>query len=329
MQAWQVVKAGEPRDALELRDGVELPPTGPGQVRMRVSAGAVGLPDVLLCRTTYGLTPPLPFTPGEEAVGVVTEVGEGAFSRVGERVMAVSAFYLGHGAMADECLAVGETALPVPDEMEDAEAAAFSIAFHTAYVALVRRAALAPGETLLVLGGAGGTGSAALQLGKALGARVIATAGGPEKAAFCRDLGADTVVDHRSEDIAERVRALTEGKGAAVVYDPVGGDAFTAATKCIAREGRLLVIGFASGGWGEPDFYHMIHGNYSLLGVMPAGFGRAFSEEAHASLLDHWRAGRIRVPVDESFPFDRAPEAFERVASRRVTGKVVVRGRSR
>ncbi|MDJ0847735.1 MAG: NADPH:quinone oxidoreductase family protein [Myxococcota bacterium] len=324
MRAWQVVKAGEPRDALELKEGVELPPTGPGQVRMRVSAGAVGLPDVLLCRTTYGLTPPLPFTPGEEAVGVVTEVGEGAFSRVGERVMAVSAFYLGHGAMADECLAVGETALPVPDEMEDAEAAAFSIAYHTAWVALVRRGALQPGETLLVLGGAGGTGSAALQLGKALGARVIATAGGPEKVAFCEGLGADAVIDYRREDIAERVRELTAGQGAQVVYDPVGGDAFTSATKCIAREGRLLVIGFASGGWGEPDFYHVIHGNYSLLGVMPAGFGRDFTEHAQASLLDHWRAGRIRVPVDQRFPFVEAPDAFERVASGQVMGKTTV-----
>jgi NADPH2:quinone reductase len=324
MRAWRVTKPGEPRDALELVEDALLPPPGPGQVRMRVAAAAVGLPDVLLCRTTYGLTPALPFTPGEEAVGVVTAVGEGSASQPGDRVMAVSAFYLGHGALADECLAVGDFALPVPDTMEDAEAAGFPIAFHTAWVGLVRRAGLRAGETLLVLGGAGGTGSAALQLGAALGARVIATAGGAEKAAFCRGLGADAVIDHRREDIAEAVRRATGGKGADVVYDPVGGEAFTAATKCIAHEGRLLVVGFASGSWGEPNLSHLANLNYSLLGVMPGGYDRAFREEAHAGLLEHWRAGRLRTPVHAVLPFARAPEALEIVARGSAMGKVIV-----
>ncbi len=325
MRAWQVTKHGEPRDALRLLRDVEAPLPGPGQLRVRVLASAVGFPDVSMCRGNYALTPPLPFTPGQEVAGVVTEAGAGARARVGDRVMAVASFFLRHGSFAEECLALDDFAFPVPEDMEDAEAAGFTIPFHTAYVGLLRRARLESGETVLVLGAAGGTGSATLQLAKAVGARVIATAGGPVKAAFCAKLGADLVIDHSSQDIADAVREATGGRGAEVIFDAVGGDAFDAATRCIAHEGRLLVVGFASGSWGQPRPAHLVAHNYSILGVMPSGYDRPFKEEAQAFLLEHWRAGRLGTAVHKLVPFEPIPDAVELVARRAVMGRLVVK----
>jgi len=325
MRAWQVRRRGEPRDAL---DCVEVPPPepGPGQIRMRVLAAGVGLPDVYMCRGSYALTPELPFTPGQELVGIVSALGQGAQARVGERRMATSAFHFRHGSFAEQCLALDDFAQPVPDEMSDAEAAGFMIPYHTAWVGLVQRARLAAGETLLVLGAAGGSGSTALQLGKALGARVIATAGGAEKVAFCRKLGADLVIDYRSQEIAKGVLEANGGKGVDVVYDPVGGQAFTAATRCIAHEGRILAVGFGSGSWGQVVTPHLVTRSYSVLGVMPgAGYDRAFKQRAHAELLAHWKAGRLHVPLHRVFSFEDVPTAVEEVAAGKMMGKVVVR----
>jgi len=309
---------------LRLVEDARLPVPGEGQIRVRVAAAGVGLPDAHMCRGSYALTPALPFTPGQEVAGVVTAAGPGARVAVGERVMAVSAFFLGHGGFAQECLALGDFALRVPNEMEDAEAACFTIPYHTAYVGLVRRGALAAGETLLVLGAAGGTGSAALQLGLAMGARVIATAGGREKCAFCRDLGADLAIDYRSEDIASAVRDATRGRGVDVVYDPVGGDAFTAATRCIANEGRLLAVGFGSGSWGQPQVPHMVQHNYSVVGVMPSDYDHAFKVAAHDELLEHWKHGRLRVPVHERLAFERVPDAIALLTQGGVKGKLAI-----
>jgi NADPH2:quinone reductase len=324
VRAWRVERHGEPREALRCAVNRPPPEPGPGTLRLAVAAAGIGLPDVHLCRGSYALTPPLPFTPGQEAVGTVAAVGPGARARVGERVMAVSAFFLGHGSFAAQCLALDDFALPVPDGMGDAEAAGFAIAFHTAWVGLVRRAGLRAGETLLVLGGAGGSGSAALQLGAALGARVLATAGGAAKVAFCRGLGAERVIDYRSEDVAGAVREATRGRGADVVYDTAGGEAFAAATRCIAHEGRLLVVGFGSGSWGRPDAAHLVTHNYSVLGVMPGGYDRTFRAQAHSALLGHWRAGRLRVPLCDVAPFDALPAALERLAAGEVSGKLAL-----
>jgi NADPH2:quinone reductase len=324
MRAWQVRARGTPRDVLELVDA-PLPSPGPGQIRMRVLAAGVGLPDVYMCRGSYALTPELPFTPGQELVGIVTELGEGASARIGERRMATSAFNLRHGSFAQECLALDDFAQRVPDEMGDAEAAGFMIPYHTAWVGLVQRARLAEGETLLVLGAAGGSGSTALQLGKALGARVIATAGGAEKVDFCRKLGADVVIDYRSEEIARSALHATGGRGVDVVYDPVGGDAFTAATRCIAHEGRVLAVGFGSGSWGRVETPHLVARSYSVMGVMPgAGYDRAFKQRSHEDLLAHWQAGRLRVPLHRVFPFSEVPAAIEEVGQGKMMGKVVV-----
>ncbi len=322
MRTWRVRKHGEPREALEFVE-VPEPKPGPGMLRVRVAASALGLPDLLMCRGSYPLTPELPFTPGQELAGVVEEAGEGCEARPGERVMGVTGFTAGHGGFAEQALAGGRFGLPVPESMSDPEAAAFVIPYHTAYWGLVRRGQLRAGETLLVLGAAGGTGSAALQLGRALGARTIATAGGPDKAAFCRELGADVVIDYRGQDIAEAVRDATEGRGADVVYDPVGGDAFVAAANCIAAEGRILAVGFASGRWAKPSVPHLAAHNYSIVGVIPGG-DRAFKLAAQEELLCYYGNGEIRVPVHRVLPFESLPEGLEELARGRVMGKSVL-----
>ena len=314
------MRHGTPAQALALND-VAPPEPGPGFLRVRVAAAALGLPDVLMCRGAYALTPKLPFTPGQELSGVIAAAGPGARTAVGARVMAVSGFFLGHGSFAEEALALDDFCFPVPAPLGDAEAASFLIPYHTAYVGLVRRAALQPGESLLVLGAAGGTGSAALQLGRALGARVIAAARGAERAAFCREQGADAVVDPQREPLAERVRALTDGRGADVVYDPVGGEAFEAATRAVAHEGRLLAVGFASGRWGTPDPAHLVTHNYSLMGVMPGGYDRAFKAEAQARLEGWLRDGRLRVPLSRTVPFAELPAGLEALAAGGMTGR--------
>jgi NADPH2:quinone reductase len=323
MRAWQVTNHGAPREALELVD-TDVPEPGPGLLRITVSAAALGRPDLLMCRGSYALTPELPFTPGQELAGVVSAAGEGTRAKIGDRVMAVSAFFLRRGAFAEECLALDDFAFPVPDAMSDAEAAGFTIPFHTAYVGLVRRAALAPGETLLVLGGAGGTGSAAIQLGCALGARVLTTAGGPRKAEFCRSLGADLVIDYREREIGEAVREATDGRGVEVVYDPVGGAAFKAASRCIAHEGRLLIVGFASGDWGKPSAAHLVTHNYSVLGVIPSAYDRVFKLAAQEALMRHYGQGRIRVPIHASHPFRDLPAALEALETGAVAGKSIL-----
>ena len=325
MRAWQVRAHGEPREALEQ---VELPgpEPGPGQLRVRVEAAGIGLPDLLMCRGQYPLTPSLPVTPGQEVVGQVTAVGDGISLRPGERVLGVTLFFVGHGGFAEEALLVGDFALPAPETLGPAEAAGFAIPYHTAWIGLVRRAALQPGETLLVLGGSGGTGSAAIQLGRALGARVLASAGGERNVRFCRELGAERVIDRRREDIADSVRDATDGRGADVIYDPVGGDAFAAATRCIAHEGRLLVVGFASGRWGDVSSEDLAYRNYSVMGVIPSGYDHAFRLAAHKELLALHSRGAVRVPVASETPFTALPDALAALAAGDVLGKAVLLG---
>jgi NADPH2:quinone reductase len=326
MRAWQTVKRGRPMDALSLNEAAPPPEPTPGTVRLEVIAAGVGLPDAFMCQGSYALTPPtFPFTQGQEAVGRVVEWADDVENRsVGDRVMAVTSFFTGDGGFAEQCLALDDFCLPVPEDMTDAEAAGFLIPFHTAYIALVARGKLEAGETLVVIGGAGGTGQAAMQIGKALGAKVIATAGGPEKAEFCRELGADHVVDYRAEDIAEGVKAATEGRGADAIYDPVGGEAFTSATRCIAPEGRILAIGFASGSWGQVDTAHMVYNNYSVVGVIPTHYDRAFKERAQERLLGWWREGKLRPRIDELVPFEALPDALERLVAGGVKGKLAL-----
>lgn len=324
MRAWQVSGVGEPEEVLEIV-GRDRPMPGEGQVRLRVSAAALGLPDVLMCRGSYPLTPELPFIPGQDVSGVVTAVGEGVSEElVGRRVMGVTAFYAGWGGFATETLAAAGTVYDAPEALSDADAAAFYIPFHTAWIALNQRARLAQGQTLLVLGGAGGSGAAAIQLGAALGAEVIAVAGGPVKAEFCRRMGASVVVDHTTGDIATSVLDATEGRGVDVIFDPVGGSAGTASLGAIANEGQLLLVGFASGTWAEVDSADLVHRNYSAVGVYAGAYDRAFSEAAHQRLLELWDEGKLHSLLTETVTFEELPAALSRLADRSAIGKLAM-----
>lgn len=324
MRAWQVVQQGEPKDVIQLAR-VPVPEPNPGEVRIRVEAAALGLPDVFMCRGTYAFEPTLPFTPGQEVAGVVTAVGEGASTPLGARVMAVTSFFRGHGGFAEEALALDAATHAAPEAMPWADAAGFVIPYHTAYIGLVTRGHLAPGETVLVLGAAGGSGSAAIQLGKALGARVIAVAGGPEKGEICRALGADLVLDHREGHLAKVVREATNGAGADIVYDPVGGEMFAEATRCIASEGRLLAIGYASGTWADASTARLVDRNASVVGVYVGAYAKPFLTEVHEALLAHWARGEIRSTAGDPIAFEEIGEALGDIAGRRATGKIVAR----
>jgi NADPH2:quinone reductase len=322
MRAWQVRQHGEPIAALRAVD-TEVPQPGPGQVQLRVTAAALGFPDVLMCRGVYPLTPPLPFTPGQEAAGVVTAVGEGVEHVVGERIMAVTAFDTGHGGFAEHALA--RPGHRIPASMSDADAAGFYIAYITGWIGLVTRGRTQPGEALAVLGAAGGCGAAAVQLGKALGARVIAVVGGREKAEYCRRLGADEIVDHAQEPIPEALRALTGGRGVDLIYDPVGGEAASQALGGIASEGRFLGVGFASGEWAKLDMRHILLGNYAVMGVYVGAYsGATATREAVERLSALFLSGAITSGLAATVGFDELPVALERLANRTATGKTVV-----
>jgi NADPH2:quinone reductase len=323
MQAWQVTGTGEPADVLHLVD-VDVPEPGPGQARIRVTAAGIGLPDVLMCRGTYPLTPPLPFTPGQEATGTVTAVGDGVDLAIGAPVMGVTVFYEGSGSFAEECLVLAESAFAVPPGLADTEAAGFWIPHLTGWIGLVDRGRIAPGDWLAVLGAAGGSGAAAVQLGSALGARVIAIVSNEERADFCHSLGAEATVIHRDGPIAPALRELTGGRGLDLVYDPVGGSLAEDAAGALARNGRLLSVGFASGEWPSLSTVQLVMTNTSLLGVFAGGYHREELEDIHAGLAGLVADGRLRNAVTAKIPFDGLAAAAQSMAERNVVGKLVM-----
>src|SRR6202034_1992023 len=265
VKAWQVSRPGEPEDVLELAD-IPRPEPGPGQILVRVLAAAANFPDVLLCRGTYQVKMPLPFILGVELCGEVIEVGQGVTGFApGDRVIGDTA--LPHGAFAEYALMDASAALPAPAALDDAEAAPFYITYETCWVGLHRRARLQEGETLLVHAAAGGVGTGAIQVGKAAGARVIGVVGGPDKVALAKEVGADLVIDRSAEDFVAAVKQATGGKGADVIFDPVGGDVFHKSTKCVAFEGRILVVGFASGEIPTAALNHALVKNYDIIGM--------------------------------------------------------------
>lgn len=322
MRAWQVRQHGAPHEALELVDVAE-PAPGPGEVRLRVRAAAIGMPDAFMCRATYALTPPLPFVPGQEVCGIVDAVGEGVDVALGTRLMAVTNFFDGRGGFAEATIARAASAYRVPDDMSDVDAASFRIGYSTAWIGLVRRGAMQPGETLLVLGAAGGSGATAVQLGRALGARVIAVAAGAEKLAFCEQMGAHVLLDREQVDVPSAVLEATDGRGADLVYDPVGGAPAEAATRCIAAGGRLLAVGFASGRWVEVNTAHVVRRNYSLVGVYAGGYTREQTEADHEALLALAGQGSL-ASFAHVRRFDELPAAVASVADGSVIGKIVV-----
>ena len=326
MRAWKVEKFGEPAAVVTLDEDAESFEPQSDQVKVRVEAAGLGLPDVLMCRDNYPLTPPLPFVPSQEAAGEVVAVGDNVDrALLGTRVMGPTLFQAQRGGLAEACLMSSHMALPIPDEMSGEEAAGFFIPYQTAWIGLVRRAKITAEDCVLVLGASGSSGCAAVQLAKARGARVIAVAGGPEKSAFCNSIGADAVIDHRSQDITAATRELTGGQGASVVYDPVGGKPGRAAFKATAFEGRFVVIGYASGEWPRISLPETLPTNISLVGAMPVGYSPEFMLSAHNDLMDHWQRGEIKASVHQVFEFEEGRKAIEHIAAGKVEGKVVVR----
>ncbi|MFG3497765.1 NADPH:quinone oxidoreductase family protein [Streptomyces sp. NPDC047928] len=315
MQAWRVHQNGEPSEVMR-REEAERPVPGPGQLLLKVRAANVNFPDALLCRGHYQVRPPLPFTPGVEVCAETED---------GRRVIATAA--LPHGGFADYAVADATAVLPAPDALDDAEAAALHIGYQTGWFGLHRRAALREGETLLVHAAAGGVGSAAVQLGKAAGARVVGVVGGADKAAVARELGCDTVVDRHTDDIVAAVKEATGGRGADVVYDPVGGDAYTRSAKCVAFEGRIVVVGFASGDIPAPALNHALVKNYSILGLHWGLYNQKDPRaviRCHDTLTTLAAKGLIKPLVSDRVPFADAAHAVQRVADGTTTGRLVV-----
>jgi len=326
MRAVRVHGQGEPAVALRV-DEVDAPEPGPGRVRVRVGAAAANLPDVMMCRGSYPIRPERPFVLGLEAAGVIDAVGDGVEAQlVGRRVVGVTD--LPHGGFAEWSIIPADRAYRVPDGVSDADAVATLIAFQTAHLALHRRGGLTAGETLLVLGAAGGVGSAAIQLGKVAGARVIAVARDADKQEQCRALGADEVLDAASADLASDIRAVTDGRGVDVVFDPVGGDAYERAVEGLATDARVLLVGFA-GGLQHIDPGAVLRKSYSVIGVYVGAYsndddGRRFLHQVQAEIFSALEAQRIRAVVDRTVDLDGVADALEELAARRVVGKIVV-----
>jgi NADPH:quinone reductase len=324
MRAWQVHELGDPRDVLAL-DQVPDPEPGPGQVLVRVLGAAANFPDVLMCQGAYQVRPPLPFTPGIELCGEVAATGAGVTGfAAGDRVIGSPA--LPSGGYAELALMNADTILPAPDGLDDAEAAAFFITYQTGWFGLHRRARLAAGETLLVQAAAGGVGSGAVQLGKAAGARVIGVVGGERKAEVARGLGADVVIDRLSQDFVAVVKEVTGGRGADVVYDSVGGEAYTKSTKCIAFEGRILVVGFASGQIPSAPLNHALIKNYSIVGLHWGLYQTREPQairECHRQLTKLVADGAIRPLVSERLGLQEVPGVLHRLAQGDTVGRVV------
>jgi NADPH:quinone reductase len=321
MFAWRGHAYGPP-STLVWEEVVD-PPLGDGQVRIEVKASAVNYPDVLYVAGTYQVKPVPPFVPGLEIAGVVVE------SRVPELPVGarVSSTLDGSGGYATHAVGARANTYLLPASMTFEDAAAITIVYQTGYFALHRRAQIKRGETLLVHAGAGGVGSAAIQLGKAAGARVFATAGGAAKVEACRKLGADVAVDYTKDDFVAVVKTETKQRGADVIFDPVGGDVFDKSTKCIAFEGRLIVVGFTSGRFPEVRANHLLVKNYAVVGLHWGAynlFDPPAIAEAQRTLYAMYEAGAFRPLVSERMPMSEAPRAMEKVASRGSTGKIVL-----
>jgi len=332
MVAWRVTALGEPAQVLE-RAQVPVPAPGPGQALVRVHAAGLNFPDVLMARGHYQERPPLPFTPGLELCGTVVALGDtpgqgGTGHRplqVGQRVVGLTT--LPHGSLAPYAVAAVDDLFPAPPGLDDATAAVLHISYQTGWFGLHRRARLRAGETLLVHAAAGGVGSAAVQLGRAAGARVVAVVGGPGKAAVARDLGADLVVDRTTEDVVAAVREATAGRGCDVVYDPVGGESYAASTKLVAFEGRIVVVGFAGGTIPAPPLNHALVKNYGILGLHWGLYRRhdpAAVRAAHGEITALVEQGAVRPLLAGALGPDDVPDGLTRLAAGTVTGRLAV-----
>ncbi|WP_366555639.1 NADPH:quinone oxidoreductase family protein [Aquibaculum sediminis] len=313
---------GEPED-LEL-DEIAAPEPGPGEIAIAVEAAGVNFADTLIIRGKYQEKPPFPFAPGLEVAGTVAALGEGVDTfRIGDPVMGIP----GHGGYAEVAVAKASDVFHRPAGFDAAIAAGFPITYGTAHGALVWRAGLQAGETLLVHGAAGGTGLAAVEVGKALGATVIATAGSADKLAIAQEHGADHLIDYREEDLRARVKEITGGRGADVVFDPVGGKVFDASLRCTAWEGRLVVIGFAAGEVQQIPANLLLVKNLAAFGFYWGSYRKNAPERVRTQFeqLAAWAAeGKLKPHVSHRLPLARGAEALRLLEQRVATGKVVL-----
>jgi NADPH2:quinone reductase len=309
--------------ALRVDDVPDLQ-AAPGQVVIDVRAAGVNFPDILITRGQYQFKPALPFSPGGECAGVVRAVGSGVTSvKPGDRVAATMLY----GGYAEQALVPEPAVIKLPDAVSFEVGAATLLTYLTTYHALVDRAALAKGETLLVLGAAGGVGIAAVELGALLGARVIAAASSAEKLAFCKEHGASDGIDYASEDLKDRIKALTKGTGCDVVYDPVGGSLAEVALRGTAWQGRYLVVGFASGEIPKIPLNLVLLKGCQIVGVFWGSFAMRHPQEnrAHGEQVLAWVAeGKLRPAIDVTLPFSEAADALHRIEKRQVKGKIVL-----
>jgi NADPH2:quinone reductase len=323
MRAWQVHKLGDPQEALKLEE-VEDPEPGPGEVVVEVEAAALNFFDILLCKGEYQERPETPFTPGGEVSGTISAVGEGVDLKEGLRVIATP---FPSGGYAEKVAVPAENGVfPIPDDMTSEAAAAMHVAYQSAHFGLHRRANLKEGETVLVHAGAGGIGSAAIQLARAAGARVFSTAGGPEKVEVCEKLGAEVAVDYKEENFVDAVKEVTDGRGAEVIFDPVGGEVFDLSRRCVAFEGRIVIVGFTSGSIADVPTNHLLVKNYSVVGLHWGLYNKVAPElvvETHEALVELYQNDEIDPLIFKTVPFEEVPEALGLLGSRKTYGKLV------
>jgi len=322
MRAMRVHELSDEIGSIELVEA-DLPPPGEGEVRLKLKACSINFPDLLMIQGKYQFKPDLPFSPGMEGSGIVTELGPGVGNvSVGDEVVAG----LRIGGYAEEVNAAAAACRPIPKGMDFVKAAAYPAAYLTAYVALVVRGNLKAGETLLVHGSTGGVGLAAVEVGKLLGATVIATSASDEKLKTVKERGADHVLNV-AKGFREKVKELTGGKGADVIYDPVGGDVFDESVRCIAWNGRLLIIGFTSGRIPSVPVNMPLIKGFSVVGVRAGEYGRRDPEAGKENIkaIDSWASeGKIDPYVCATFPLERAVDAMRMLQDRRAVGKVVL-----
>ncbi len=323
MKAALCKQYGPPRSLVV--EEIEAPEPGPGEVKVRVHACGVNFPDILMMAGKYQSKPDMPFSPGGEVSGQIVGIGDGVEGlQTGQRILGMA----GHGGMAEEICLPAVAVVPIPENMDYETAAGFILTYGTSYHALKQRARLQPGETLLVLGAAGGVGLAAVELGRLMGARVIAAASTAEKLELAGEYGATEFINYTTENLKDRVKELTGGRGADVIYDPVGGELFDQCMRSIAWKGRVLVIGFASGEIPKVPVNLALLKGCEIVGVFWGAFTQR-EPEAHREntreLLEFVAAGKLKPHISATFPLEQAGEALAVLAERKALGKVIVR----